>query len=111
MYLSVKIIFICSFRLRPVSSPALSAVTRSRVKKYSTTVSGRATMASTDMRVIHLPLSTPIMGMMTMGNTSATRMPDIMMAVIWLNTLRPPRAVVSRVERGTIKLWLMLKMV
>ena len=63
------------------------------------------------IRVIHFPLSTPMAGMMTMGKTSATRMPLIMMVVIWLKTDSPPRAVVSRVESGTIRLWLMLKMV
>ena len=63
------------------------------------------------MSMIHLLLSTPIMGMMTMGNTSATRMPLIMMVAIWLNTDSPPRWVVSLVDRGTIRLWLMLKMV
>ena len=36
------------------------------------------------MSVIHFCLSTPIIGMMTIGKTSATRMPDIMMVVIWL---------------------------
>ena len=50
-------------------------------------------------------------GMMTMGNTSATRIPLIMMVAIWLNTERLPRWVVSRVESGTIRLWLMLKIV
>ena len=60
---------------------------------------------------IHLPLSIPSMGMMTMGKISATMMPLIMMAAIWLNTDRPPRWVVLRVDRGTIRLWLMLKMV
>ena len=63
------------------------------------------------IKLIHLLLSTPIMGMMSMGNKSATKMPLIMMVVIWLNTERPPRAVPSRVDRGTIRLWLMLKMV
>lgn len=48
-------------------------------------------MDKMDMRVIHLLLSTPMAGMITMGNTRATRMPDIMMVVIWLNTLRPPQ--------------------
>ena len=52
-----------------------------------------------------------IMGMIIMGNSSATKMPLIMMVVIWLNTDRPPRAVPSRVDRGTMRLWLMLKMV
>ena len=51
------------------------------------------------------------MGMMTMGNTSATRMPLIMMVAIWLNTDKPPRWVVSRVDSGTIRLWLILKIV
>ena len=69
---------------------------------------GRARMESTLMSVIHLPLSTPIMGMMTIGNTRATRMPDIMMVVIWLNTDSAPRFVESRVLSGTIRLWLML---
>ena len=63
------------------------------------------------MSVIHFCLSTPIIGMMTIGKTSATRMPDIMMVVIWLKTLSPPRAVLSRVESGTIRPWLMLKIV
>ena len=63
------------------------------------------------MSVIHLPLSTPMAGMMTIGNTSATRMPLIMMVVIWLNTESPPRAVPSRVDSGTIRPWLMLKIV
>ena len=61
--------------------------------------------------VIHLDLSTPIIGIMTIGKTSATRIPLIMMVVIWLKTESPPRAVPSRVESGTIRLWLMLKMV
>ena len=65
----------------------------------------------TDIRRIHLDLSAPMAGMMTIGKTSATRMPDIMIVVIWLNTDRPPLAVLSRVERGTMRLWLMLKMV
>ena len=91
--------------------PADSSVTRSLVKKYSKSVSGRAKIESTDISVIHLDLSTPMAGMITMGNTSATRMPDIMMVVIWLKTERLPLAVPSRVERGTIRLWLMLKMV
>lgn len=43
-----------------------------------------------------------------MGNTSATRMPLIIMAVIWLNTDNPPRCVVSRMDSGTIRLWLTL---
>ena len=68
-------------------------------------------MDSTLIRVIHLPLSTPIMGMITMGNTRATRMPLIMMVAIWLNTERLPRCVVLRVDSGTIRLWLMLKIV
>ena len=38
-------------------------------------------------------------------------MPLIMMVAIWLNTERPPRCVVLRVESGTIRLWLMLKIV
>ena len=63
------------------------------------------------MRVIHLALSTPIMGIMTMGNTSATRIPLIIMVAIWLLTDRLPRCWVLRVDRGTIRLWLMLKMV
>ena len=50
-------------------------------------------------------------GMMSIGNMSVTSMPLIMMVVIWLNTDRPPRAVLSRVERGTIRPWLMLNMV
>ena len=50
-------------------------------------------------------------GMMTMGNTSATRMPLIMMVAIWLKTDRLPRSVILRVDSGTIRLWLMLKMV
>ena len=57
-------------------------------------------MERTLIRVIHLALSTPIMGMMTMGNTSATRMPLIIMVAIWLNTLRLPRSWVFRVDRG-----------
>ena len=56
-------------------------------------------------------LSTPMTGMMTMGNTSATRMPLIMMVAIWLKTDRLPRSVILRVDSGTIRLWLMLKMV
>ena len=68
-------------------------------------------MESVLIRVIHLPLSTPIMGMMTMGNTRATRMPLIIMVAIWLNTDRLPRWVMLRVESGTIRLWLILKMV
>ena len=35
-----------------------------------------------DMSVIHLDLSTPIIGMITMGNTSATRIPLIIIVVI-----------------------------
>lgn len=34
------------------------------------------------IRAIHLLWSTPMMGMMTMGNTSATRMPVIMILEI-----------------------------
>lgn len=55
------------------------------------------------MSAIHLPWSTPRIGMMTMGKTRATRMPVIMMLEIWLNTDRLPRWVVSRVDRGTIR--------
>ena len=51
------------------------------------------------------------MGMTAMGNTSATRMPLIIMVAIWLKTDRLPRWVMLRVESGTIRLWLMLKMV
>ena len=51
------------------------------------------------------------MGMMTIGKTRATRMPDIMIVVIWLKTDRPPLAVLSLVESGTIRPWLMLKIV
>ena len=86
-------------------------MTRSLVKKYSSRVRGRARADRTLISAIHLLLSTPIMGMMTMGKTSATRIPLIMMVAIWLNTDRLPRWVVSRVDRGTIRLWLMLKMV
>ena len=81
------------------------------VKKYSNKVSGSARIDSTLIRTIHLLLSAPMAGMMTMGNTSATRIPLIMMVAIWLNTDRLPRWVVSRVESGTIRLWLMLKIV
>ena len=35
----------------------------------------------------------------------------IMMVAIWLNTDRLPLWVVSRVDKGTIRLWLILKMV
>ena len=113
MYLSVNRIFICSLRLRSLLAPAAfsSSVTRSLVKKYSIKVSGRAKMERTVISVIHFDLSTPMLGMMTMGNTSATRMPLIMMVVIWLKTDNPPRAVVSRVLSGTIRLWLILKIV
>ena len=51
------------------------------------------------------------MGMMTIGKMSATRMPLIIMVEIWLNTERLPRSVVFLVESGTIRLWLILKMV
>ena len=51
------------------------------------------------------------MGMMTMGIMRATMMPLIIMVAIWLNTDRLPRSVMCRVESGTIRLWLMLKMV
>ena len=86
-------------------------MTRSFVKKYSSRVSGRARIERTHIRVIHFDLSAPIVGMITIGNTRATRMPDIMIAVIWLKTDRLPRAVLSRVESGTMRLWLMLKIV
>ena len=60
---------------------------------------------------IHFVLSTPSMGIMTIGKMSATRMPLIIMLAIWLKTERLPRSVVFLVESGTIRLWLILKMV
>ena len=112
MYLSVKMALSCWAKETEVSPAAwFSRVTRSLVKKYSSSVSGRASTDRTLIRAIHLPLSTPSMGMTTMGKISATRMPLIITVVTWLNTDRPPRWVESRVERGTIRLWLMLKMV
>ena len=68
-------------------------------------------MDSTLINVIHFALSTPIFGIMTIGKTSATRIPLIIMVAIWLNTDKPPRWVVLRVDSGTIRLWLILKMV
>ena len=113
MYLSVNSILSCCPKGSLFSSPAscASSVTRSLVKKYSSRVSGRAMIERTDIRRIHLDLSAPMAGMMTLGKTSATRMPDIMIVVIWLKTDRPPLAVLSLVESGTMRLWLMLKMV
>ena len=63
------------------------------------------------MSVIHFDLSTPIAGMMSIGKMRATRIPDIMIVVIWLNTERPPLSVPFRVESGTMRLWLILKIV
>jgi hypothetical protein len=60
---------------------------------------------------IHFPLSTPSIGIITIGKIRATRIPLIIMDAIWLNTERPPRSVVFLVERGTIRLWLILKIV
>ena len=68
-------------------------------------------MDSALISAIHLLLSTPIVGMTAMGNTSATRMPLIVMVAIWLKTDRLPRSVILRVDSGTIRLWLMLKIV
>ena len=113
MYLSVNSILICCPKGRLLSSPAscVSSVTRSLVKKYSISVSGKAMIERIDIRRIHLDLSAPMAGIMTIGKTRATRMPDIMIVVIWLKTDRLPLAVLSRVESGTMRLWLMLKMV
>ena len=63
------------------------------------------------MTRIQSSLETPIIGMMAIGKTKATRIPDIMMLAIWLKTESPPRCWELRVERGTIRLCDMLKIV
>ena len=82
-YLSEKMIFSCLAKGISSLSPFwISSVTRSLVKKYSSRVRGSTRMDSRLMVVIHLALSTPSMGMITMGNTKATRIPLIMMVAI-----------------------------
>ncbi len=51
-------------------------------------------MERTHITVIQCPRSTPIIGIMTMGNTSATRIPLIMMVEIRVNTESLPRCMV-----------------
>ena len=63
---------------------------------------------STHMHTIHRPLLVPREGMIAIGNMRATMMPLIMMVLMLLNTASTPLCAVLRVERGTIRLWLML---
>ena len=48
------------------------------------------------------------MGMITMGKISATMMPDTITLATLLKTDRLPRSLVLRVDRATIRPWLML---
>jgi len=61
-----------------------------------------------DIAPIHAPLLLPIIGKMTVGKMSAARIPVTITVATWLNTESTPRCVESRVESGTIMLWLML---
>ena len=60
------------------------------------------------MTMIQRDLFVPMTGMIAIGNTSATKMPDIMMVAMLLKTASPPRCTVLRVESGTMSVWLML---
>ena len=102
-----------SFSCLPIETvfpdcPDCSSVTLSLVKKYSIRVSGKAITAMRLITRIHLLLSTPRAGRTTIGNMRATMIPDIITEAMLLNTESPPRFVVSRVESGTIRLWLIL---
>ena len=63
------------------------------------------------INIIQALLFTPIAGMINMGNINATPVPDIITAEILLNTDNEPLALTSLVDRGTIKLWLILYIV
>ena len=107
-YLSCSMAENCS-RIDLVSAPSpISSVMRSFVKKYSSNVSGRARAARMPMTRSHRSLSTPSTGMTAMGKTRATIIPETMIEAILLNTDRLPRCVVFRVDRATIRLWLIL---
>ena len=53
-------------------------------------------------------LLAPSAGMITIGNTSATMIPLIITVAILLKTDRLPLSVVFLVDRGTIRVWLIL---
>ena len=63
---------------------------------------------SMDMTIIHIVLLVPSAGIIAMGKMSATTMPLIIIVEILLNTANTPRCEVLRVDRGTMRLWLML---
>ena len=78
-----------------------SSVTRSRVKKYSKEMSGRATAAMTVINVTQETLFTPSRGTMSVGKRTATSAPESMVCM-FVKTESFERSSRSEVASGTI---------